>query len=119
MSGLWRKWDVEIISALLCLLAGLMLYGASGCDSDDDGDAWPPWPTWGEAGTVYACEADCGGMSGEWCWNGSEEELEALLGDECHPITITERAWPALTGCRYACPAEGRGANAHCGEACP
>lgn len=100
-------------------MKALLLFALVACDSDGDGDSWPPWPTWGEAGHVFACDDECGGLPAEWCWIGSEAELEALVGADCHPITVEERAWPALTGCRYACPPEGRGANAHCGEACP
>jgi hypothetical protein len=73
-------------------------------------------------GTVYACAsgADCGGESEEWCfWPDSADELRDLLGAPCHEITLSERRWPALVGCAYACPLEGPGANAHCGNFCP
>lgn len=77
-------------------------------------------------GTVYTC--DSGAMclsetgepaSEEWCWAGREEDLEALLGGDCHPITATERYWPWFVGCAW-CPSSGAGCNSHCGCAgCP
>lgn len=100
-------------------MKALLLLALVACDSDGDGDSWPPWPTWGEAGHVYVC--DSGAMcpeSEEWCWAGSEAELESLLGADCHVITPDERLWPAVAGCRYACPPEGRGCNSHCGCFC-
>jgi hypothetical protein len=77
----------------------------------------------GEAdyGTVYACNsgAMCEGGAEEWCFDGSEAELEQLLGAECHRIGFDERLWPALTGCIYRCDGEPySGANAHCGTFC-
>lgn len=95
------------------LLLALSLLVA--CDSDGDGDAWPPWPTWGVHGVVYVCPEE----PVEFCWAGSLDELEYLVGDECHPVTPDERLWPAFAGCRYACPPEGRGCNAHNGCLCP
>jgi hypothetical protein len=79
-------------------------------------------------GIVYTCDsgASCNTPEGEpateeWCWDGREEDLEALLGigaDGCHPITAEERWFPWLVGCAY-CP-KTRGCNAHCGCAgCP
>lgn len=95
-------------------------------------DAIAEWLTSNGAvhGKVYVCEsgATCLDETGtkeateEWCWPGSEEKLESLLGvgpAQCHEITISERAWPALVGCAYACPLEGPGCNAHCGCYCP
>ena len=121
MLRFWSRFDVEIVSAILCLLAGLMLWSAAGCDSDEDGDSWPPWPTWGELGTVYVCDTGIGCLGGagdEFCWTGPVDDLEDLLGAECHAITPQERLWPALAGCRWACPPEGRGCNASCGCGC-
>jgi hypothetical protein len=77
-------------------------------------------------GTVYRCEsaAWCANASGgelteEWCyWEDSELELEQLLGGTCHPIKPTERLYPSLAGCAYACPPLARGCNAHCGCFC-
>lgn len=79
-------------------------------------------------GTVYSC--DSGAMcltpegepaTEEWCWDGEEAELEALLHvdeDGCHPITAGERFFPWLVGCAW-CP-KSQGCNAHCGCAgCP
>lgn len=71
-------------------------------------------------GTVYVCDTEqgCGGLD-EYCWNGGERELEALLGATCHAETIYERRWPAIAGCAYCC-GDGcpRGCDAHCGCAC-
>lgn len=80
----------------------------------------------GDYGTVYVCDspAVCP-ASQEWCWNGSEEELEESLtrmyrvSTSCHSISVTERAWPAIVGCAYGCPLEAGGCNAHCGCFCP
>lgn len=73
-------------------------------------------------GTVYVCDTGigCPGGTDEWCFRGSERDLEALLGADCHEIRLSERLWPALVGCAYCC-GDGcpRGANAHCGAACP
>lgn len=72
-------------------------------------------------GTVYVCETgeSCIGVTTEYCWNGDERELESLIGAECHQVRLTERLWPALTGCAYCC-GDGcpRGCNAHCGCFC-
>lgn len=81
-------------------------------------------------GVVYTCDSDkvCYDQDDgvtetteEWCWDGREEDLEALLGlgpEGCHPITAEERFYPWLVGCAY-CP-KGNGCNAHCGCAgCP
>jgi hypothetical protein len=97
--------------------------------SHDLGDLITEWLTSKGAvrGTVYRCEsgAMCADKDGEpateeWCYReDSERELEKLLGAACHEIEVTERAWPALAGCAYACPLEGQGANAHCGAFCP
>jgi hypothetical protein len=79
-------------------------------------------------GTVYVCtsNAECLSEEGEpateeWCyWEDSATELRDLLGaTECHEITVGERWWPAISGCAYGCPLEGRGCNAHCGCYCP
>lgn len=80
-------------------------------------------------GKVYRCESgamcgteDDGPPTEEWCWEDSEEELEALLGVGplgCWEIQADERFWPWLVGCAYACPLETRGCNAHCGCFCP
>jgi hypothetical protein len=96
------------------MLRAALFVALAACDADSDGDAWPPWPTWGEAGTVYVCPAE----PDEWCYAGPVAELEAMVGATCHPIEPSERLWPALTGCRYACPPEGRGCNARNGCAC-
>lgn len=87
------------------------------------GDRLTEWLTSHGAvhGTVYVCAsgAACDGAE-EWCyWPDAEHELEQLLGAACHEITVSERAWPALAGCAYACPLEVRGCNAHCGCFCP
>lgn len=132
----WRQWDVEIISALMILLAALLLWSASGCGDNIDADGRShgiedrliAWLTAQGAihGTVYVCSsgAMCLSEEGEpaseeWCyWPDSADDLAALLGGDCHEVTIAERAWPALTGCAYACPGI-KGANAHCGTYCP
>jgi hypothetical protein len=78
----------------------------------------------GEAdyGTVYVCATGQGCVAGrldEYCFEGPREDLEALLGAECHRIGFGERAWPALVGCAYCCGAGcGAGANAACGSVC-
>lgn len=74
-------------------------------------------------GTVYSCDSGAMCVDGdgeptteEWCWDGREEDLEALLGvdaDACHPITASERWFPWFAGCAY-CP-KTSGCNAHCG----
>ena len=135
MLRLWRRFDVEIVSALLCLFAGLMLWSASACGDNIDADGrshgiedrLTEWLTSQGAvhGTVYACNsgAMCLSETGEptteeWCfWPDAERELEQLLGGACHEITVAERAWPALAGCAYKCPGI-VGANSHCGSFC-
>jgi hypothetical protein len=93
----------------------------AGCGYAADGAI--DWFVDGEAdhGTVYVCRsgAMCVGGTEEWCWDGDKAELEALLGAECDRITVFERAYPAIVGCAYGCPLEGRGCNAHCGCFCP
>lgn len=72
----------------------------------------------GEHGEVFECETPCTKPNGqpgyEWCWNGSESELERLKGDTCDSTNpLGDRFWPALVGCAYG--ARGAGCNAHCG----
>jgi hypothetical protein len=111
----WSRFDVEIVSALLCALAGLMLWSASGCGDNIDSegrshgieDAVIAWLTEQGAvhGTVYVCGGD------EFCyWPDAADELSALTGGR--DCSETERAWPALVGCAYACPPLERGCNA-------
>lgn len=101
----------------LTLLAGLAL-AQYGCGEDSVYHK----ATRGGDGTVYVCAsgAQCPGQE-EWCWNGSERELENLLGASCHEVGPDERVWPWLVGCRYGCPlpGDGLGCNAHCGCFCP
>jgi hypothetical protein len=96
---------------LLVLLAG--------CDACVD------IPIKGEAdyGQVYICErVDCpyeDSYGFELCWDGSQAELEEILGTTCAKIGFFDRAYPAIVGCAYGCPLEGAGCNAHCGCFCP
>jgi hypothetical protein len=72
----------------------------------------------GEHGTVYVCDTPCAPGRWEWCWNGSESELERLKGDKCDETNVVDdRLWPALVGCAYG--ADGAGANASCGSYVP
>lgn len=79
--------------------------------------------TRGEGARVYVCDSEalCDGTTEEWCWDGTLDELESMLGASCHSIGPDERFWPWLAGCRYGCPlpGDGRGCNAHCGCFCP
>ena len=89
-----------------------------GCDAATDAIYDGP----SSSGTVYVCSTgqECPGGRSEYCWGGSREELEQLLGADCHRITFSERWWPALVGCAYCCgDGCGRGANAFCGSVCP
>jgi hypothetical protein len=107
---------------------------ACGDNIDEDGrshgldDQVAEWLTSQGAtrGVVYRCEsgAMCLTPEGqpateEWCWDGREVDLEALIGGECHEIGIGDRLFPALAGCAYKCPPLAKGCNAHCSCACP
>jgi hypothetical protein len=72
----------------------------------------------GTYGEVYECDIPCAPGKNEFCWDGSESELERLKGDKCHASSIVDdRLWPALVGCAYG--ASGAGANASCGSYVP
>lgn len=98
-----------MLLALFCLLAA--------CDATTDAIYDGP----SSSGTVYVCDTGQGcGERDEYCFGGTEAELEAVLGADCHRIKWSERWWPALVGCAYCCgDGCGRGANAFCGSACP
>jgi hypothetical protein len=71
-------------------------------------------------GTVYVCDTEqgCPGGLDEYCWDGSERELERQLGASCHAETWDERRWPAFAGCAYGCSPHA-GCDAFCGCFCP
>lgn len=114
---------------LIVLLAGC------GDNIDENGeshglaDLLTEWltSTGAEHGSVYICDspAVCLEEDGvteateEWCWDGEEEDLEALVGGRCRPIEFDDREWPWLVGCAYKCEDPKHvGCNAHCGCKC-
>lgn len=76
----------------------------------------------GDYGSVFVCDTPCtlpnGNPAHEWCWNGSEADLEALKGDQCMDYESIDRDgitswWPEI-GCIYR-TSPGSGCNAKCG----
>ena len=125
----WRQWDVEIISALMILLAGLMLWSASGCDTakrvggEVGGTAaeWIACPTdLIDCGHVYQCASAADTPSGfvEICVNDDDapedlDAVEAMYG----ACELTPRHQGL---CLFCCgPDCGRGGNAYNGTYCP
>jgi hypothetical protein len=103
------SWLVGYIAGVAATTAlVLALSWLTGCDETVE-------LVWGgEHGTVYVCETPCAPGRNEWCWNGSESELERLLGDRCDEADIgDDRLWPAVVGCAYG--PRGSGCNATCG----
>ena len=117
----WRQWDVEIISALMILLAGLMLWSASGCDTakrvggEVGGTAaeWIACPVIPglDCGHVFVCATPAENALGqiELCIDDDNEDATALADAEaiygpCEPT-------PRHQGICVFCPEE-RGCNA-------
>jgi hypothetical protein len=90
----------------------LFLVALASCAASDTAEAFVT-----SHGTVYACDTDQGCPGGdEYCWDGSQRELEQDLGTTCHTSDRLITLW----GCAYCCGADcPRGANAHCGAFCP
>lgn len=110
---------MEIVSAALCLLAGLMLYSASGCQETKSAAGW----VGGTAAEYIACPVipglDCGHVfvcgAVEICVNDDDSDDLAAAEDEFGACEPTPRhqglcIWcPSDTGCNamhgcYGCP---------------
>jgi len=93
------------------LLLAFSLYGCQAYDAAET--------TITSHGAVYVCVvADSVTCGDEFCWDGGQDELESILGTTCRPIGLSDRIWPALVGCTYACDGS-LGCNATCGCVCP
>jgi hypothetical protein len=123
----WNRWDAEVASILLCLLAAMWLWAVSGCQTAKDiggsiGGAAAEWiacPTdLIDCGHVYMCAAVADNALGhvEICVNDDDApeqvaEVEAVYG----ACDLTPRHQGL---CWYRCE-EGHGCNAFAGCWCP